>query len=94
MRTLGANCTLDEIKELTGYQPALIRQIIKESKTKPKKPGVVSKTPEERDAPVFIKEIQKNTGLECVKYGRMDATCPYRSAASAAYWKGRFNSIR
>jgi hypothetical protein len=67
MRTLGANCTLDELKELTGYQPALIRQIIKESKTKPKKTGVVSKTPEERDAPVFIKEIQKNTGLECVK---------------------------
>jgi hypothetical protein len=58
---------LDEIKELTGYDAGVIRQVIKESKTKPVKPGTVSMTTEERTAPVFIKEIQKNTGLECVK---------------------------
>jgi hypothetical protein len=67
MRTLGKDCTLDQIKEMTGYMPALIRQVIKDSKTKPVKPGVVSKTNEERNAPVFIQEIQKNTGLECLK---------------------------
>ncbi len=59
--------TVDQLKELTGYSAAIIQAARKLISKKIKGGGRPPQSEETREAPVFIKEIQKNTGLECIK---------------------------
>jgi hypothetical protein len=59
--------TLAQLKEMTGYEVAIIQAARKLISKKIKAGGRPPQSEEDREAPVFIKEIQQNTGLECIK---------------------------
>ena len=66
--------TIAQLKEMTGYDGSLIKAARKLISGKIKSGGRPPQNDEDREAPLFIKEIQKNTGLECIKERNVNTT--------------------
>lgn len=61
----GGEATAAQLAELTGYSVQVVKAASKLLATKPTREQSPPRKPD-RVVPVFIKEIQKNTGLECL----------------------------